>query len=108
MFEVQALAKCLQISPEFGSKILDNCFRSWCRKMWNNNVQHTLIYRGLCYVPLPPFIHIPLFIQCLYVTMLLSSAKRVLIYSPFWSFIMPIHETGALFLMIIFPNGQSS
>jgi hypothetical protein len=70
MFEVQALAICLKISPGFGSKILDNCFLSWCRKMWNKKVQHTLKYCGLCYVPLPPFTPILSFIQCLYVIML--------------------------------------
>jgi hypothetical protein len=56
MLELQALAKCLQISPGFGSKILDKCFLRWRSKMWNKNVQHTLKHWGLCYVPLPPFI----------------------------------------------------
>jgi hypothetical protein len=50
MFELQALAKSLKFSPGFGSKILDNCFLSWWRKMWNKNVQHTLKYWGLHYV----------------------------------------------------------
>ncbi len=54
----------------WNKKILDTCYLSWRRKMWNKNIQRTLKHQGLCYVPLPSFIFISSFIQCLYVFML--------------------------------------
>ncbi len=84
MFELQALTKCLQISPGFGSKIRDTCFLGWRRKMWNKNVQHTLKFWGLCFVPLPLLILISSFIQCICVILFKQCKER------FYLFIIPV------------------
>jgi len=70
MFELQAQAKCLHISPWFGSKNSRQLLSQLAHKMWNKNVQHTLKHWGLCYVPHPPFIFSSSLIQYLCIFML--------------------------------------
>ncbi len=85
MFEVQALAISLQISPGFGSKILDNFFLSWCRKMWNKTFS-ILLNTGVCVtfhsLLSPPSYHS----SSVYMLSCLSSAKKIFIPSSFQSF----------------------